>query len=872
VSQPAEIDDPSAPSSSSSELQGAPSLGTVLAGCYRLTRFLGQGGMGAVYEAESASGRRVAVKVLLDGVLREGGTDLLERFYREVGVTESLGSPHIVTVLDSGVSSSGTPFMVMPLMVGMDLEALLERVGALHPAVAVRIARQACAALAVAHEAGIVHRDIKPANLFLDHDKDGVVIVRVLDFGVAKLRSARHTLTRTGSHLGTPLYMAPEQIVDVKRVDERSDVWSIALTLYEALAGGLPFHEATSIQELFSAISSRDITWVQDLAPWIDPALAVVLHGALLRDRERRCPSVEDFAAALRPFADGCDDITCFMLDPVTDEIAASVAPRTEPPTSWRAVAPQKALPGLTLSDRDPFLGRTLAERYTLLRRLGAGGMGTVYEASLPDGGRVAVKVIRPELAGPNLAARRRFVREARAAASIDNPHVVRVLEVGSDAEGIPFIAMELLHGSDLQHVVKQLGALAPRTTARLFWQACDGLRAAHARGFVHRDVKPANLFLHRQPSGEVVVKLCDFGVVKQLDADGEADTTANLTHTGGVIGSPMYMSPEQATNAKTIDPRADVWSLGAALYETLTGVPPWHGKESMGELIVAVCTEPLPHLQDRAPWVPPELAAAVHRAMTRNVGRRFQSMTEFGEVLRTCAGRRTIVSEIELRALSEAKRGRACPRVALDGDSAPSQETHAPPTAASERLALSHTLAETRAAPRGAPRRRWPLVSAAIVTLLTAASLALVQPWSRQGSAPTPSRLTASVPEPARAPLAEPSSEAAPAPREVHVTVTPSSATARVNGEVRELEDGALVLRGAPGDTFVVELRDGRRHLERRVAITREGVPDPPRLDLTSSPGPRTQPTRPSSAQTAVPAPAHPPQPAPRLSGRDAW
>lgn len=257
--------------------------------------------------------------------------------------------------------------------------------------------------------------------------------------------------------------------------------------------------------------------------------------------------------------------------------------------------------------------------------------MGAVYEAETADGRAFALKIVRPDvpLRPDGL---RRFARESRAAQQIEHPHVARVVDAGTDdGLGLPFLVMERLEGRDLRQVLHDVGPLEPSCAAWLFVQACEGLAAAHARGVVHRDIKPANLFLQEGPDGKLVLKLCDFGVAKHVALP---DESGELTKSDGILGSPMYMSPEQSRNPRSVDHRSDIFSLGVTLYETLTGRPPWQGV-SAGDLIVAVCTtDPLP-LASLAPWVPSDFAAAVHQALARDPKDRFDSAEAFASALR---------------------------------------------------------------------------------------------------------------------------------------------------------------------------------------------------------------------------------------------
>ncbi len=276
--------------------------------------------------------------------------------------------------------------------------------------------------------------------------------------------------------------------------------------------------------------------------------------------------------------------------------------------------------------------GQTLAG-YRLGDRLGQGGMGAVHEALSPSGERVAVKVMTRASDDP--VAVRRFLREVRAMRAIEHRHVVRVLDAGDD--GTPFLVMERLDGTDLASLLRRAGALEPAATARVFVQAARGLAAAHARGIVHRDLKPSNLFLHEE-SGVLVTKLCDFGVAKSVTGADELAGSIELTHTGGLLGSPLYMSPEQASNARDADARSDLWSLSLSLYEALSGQRPWARCSTVGQLILAICTEDLPPLGDLAPWVSPALAGVVHRGLAREAHRRWASSDELADALEALA------------------------------------------------------------------------------------------------------------------------------------------------------------------------------------------------------------------------------------------
>ena len=278
-----------------------------------------------------------------------------------------------------------------------------------------------------------------------------------------------------------------------------------------------------------------------------------------------------------------------------------------------------------------PLIGETLGRKYKLVRLLGQGGMGAVYEAEqalqndAPS--RVAVKVLHSHLLDPSLEWQRRFRREARAASAITSDHIVRVLEIETDeVTQAPYLVTEYLEGEDLQQLIDRVGPLAPEGALRIALQALAGLKEAHAARVVHRDIKPANIFLAKGPGGSITVKLLDFGIAKiKADPLGLSHDTS-VTATGGFLGSPLYMSPEQVQNSRDVDHRTDLWSLGSALYCALAGRAPHQHASSVGQLLVAICTQPPPPLGDVAPWVLPEVAKVVHQAIERRPEDRFPS------------------------------------------------------------------------------------------------------------------------------------------------------------------------------------------------------------------------------------------------------
>ncbi|WP_437503733.1 serine/threonine-protein kinase [Sorangium sp. So ce1099] len=884
-------------------------VGGALTGGYRIIRVLSAQGFGVVFEARGPSGRRVALKVLRPEVVTE---DTLSRLSREASVTSKLDNAHVVPIVDAGHDlERDLAYLVMPLLDGTDVAALLAETGPLAPDVAVRIALQAAAGLSAVHAAGLVYRDVRPQRIFLEHLPSGEVLVRVFGFGLSnshdmavsspgKARSSGHHREESG----------PRD----RAADVRGDVFGLAATLYEMLCGVSPWAEldvTPDTAELGPGDTAADgplsslaqLPSIQDRAPWIEARLAAALSLALHSDVDRRYPSIEAFAEALRAASSDEERITIDLLRPLDPELREAVAERAD-------------------AETDPLVGRELGGRYAVRRLIGRGGMGAVYEAESPEGRRVAAKVIFKSAVGQDDHAVRRFIREARAVTAIQSPHVVKTFELGTDLTlATPFIIMELLHGADLAKLLRMRGPLEPAPVVRVFIQAARGLAAAHAEGIVHRDIKPANLFLHapfeaamhrasssvapppstqrasgsvrpppsghrrsgsirpppsvRRPSGSIrppsssdrriVVKVCDFGIAKRT-GDG---VSHELTRAGGVLGSPIYMSPEQAKMARDVDRRSDIWSLSISLYQALCGSCPWDPNASLAELLLSICTERVPPLGEAAPWLDPALAAVVHRGLCRDPAERWQSMEEMIAALEPHADGADIVTLDQLRGIDPERRARATPISELRREARLSRSVEG------EERSIGGSSFTAAHAAAGAARRRF--VGAAV----TAVALAAIG----GGLA-----LRASTRDPGRAAPAsasEPAPPAAPAPAPTPASFTavvtlPREATVRVNGAARPVSEGRLDLTGRAGDMFELEVsRDGAT-TKQTVFMLSDGKVRPDRIELqplapasasvsAAEPAPRREkarrPPRGSSPSTGAPAsptasPAAPPAP----------
>ncbi len=276
--------------------------------------------------------------------------------------------------------------------------------------------------------------------------------------------------------------------------------------------------------------------------------------------------------------------------------------------------------------------GQVLAGKYRIERILGVGGMGVVVSAlHIQLDERVALKFLLPE-ALANAEAVARFAREARAAVKIKSMHVARVSDVGTLETGAPYMVMEFLQGQDLSAVIRDRGALPYADAVDLVLQACEALSEAHALGIVHRDLKPANLFLISAADGSPCIKVLDFGISKIISADSSGHDYG-MTKTHAIIGSPLYMSPEQMQSSRDVDGRSDIWAIGTILFELLAARPPFLA-ETMPQLCAAILQGPAPSPRQFRPDLPPGLEAAILRCLEKDRTRRFANVGELAAAL----------------------------------------------------------------------------------------------------------------------------------------------------------------------------------------------------------------------------------------------
>jgi eukaryotic-like serine/threonine-protein kinase len=276
--------------------------------------------------------------------------------------------------------------------------------------------------------------------------------------------------------------------------------------------------------------------------------------------------------------------------------------------------------------------GDVLAGKYRVEQVIGVGGMGVVVAAQhMQLGERVALKFLLPATLQDSEAVGR-FAREARAAARIKSEHVARVFDVGTLENGAPYMVMEFLDGEDLKRWLERCGPLPVDQAVDFVLQACVAVADAHSLGIIHRDLKPANLFCIRRSDGQFIIKVLDFGISK-LTGAGPVSAGMAATKTSAVIGSPLYMSPEQVQNSKDVDTRTDVWALGVILFQLLTDRVPFEG-EAFGEIAVKIAIRQPPSIHDIRPEVPLGLETVVLKCLDKERERRYSNVAELAQAL----------------------------------------------------------------------------------------------------------------------------------------------------------------------------------------------------------------------------------------------
>lgn len=412
--------------------------------------------------------------------------------------------------------------------------------------------------------------------------------------------------------------------------------------------------------------------------------------------------------------------------------------------------------------------GDVLAGKFRIERVLGQGGMGVVVSAHhLQLDERIAIKFLLPQ-ALESAEAVARFAREARAAVKIKSEHVARVIDVGTLETGSPYMVMEYLHGRDLSQLVQQRGPLTIEEATEYVLQACEAIAEAHSLGIIHRDLKPQNLFLINRADGSPCIKVLDFGISKVTSiGGGSSGSDMSMTKTTAVMGSPLYMSPEQMTSSRDVDPRTDIWALGVILYELLTARVPFSA-DTVPQLCAMILQSSAPPLRNFRPDAPEGLQNVLLRSLEKDPTRRYKNVAEFAAALLPYAPRsaRTSVERVS-RVLGAA----GIATTALD----------LPPSSAAP--AVQVTQAAWGQTVSSKSRTPWILLALGVFLAGGAGTAALLVRSNPATTATeanptlTPAKVTAVTPAAAPPPRAEPSLQPKVAPTPPPQRVIPSVA-----------------------------------------------------------------------------------------------
>jgi serine/threonine protein kinase len=617
-------------------------------GPYEILELLHSDDRGRVYRArDTRLGRIVAIKVLPVPLSQNG--ESLEKVERRARAISSLDHPNICRLYDVGCQD-GLDYLVMEYLEG---ESLAERLtkGPLEPVELLRSAVEICSGLEAAHEHRIFHRDLSTSAVMLTASG-----AKLLDFGLGHLVRG---LTRAHAQIVAPFHhYAPEQYLG-KPIDACCNMFSFGIMFYEMATGAFPF-PAESMTSFILAVIREDPLPPASLNPRLPGGLDEIIFKCLEKERPRRYQSAgeilcdlqgiierlrgragEDASAAFPSLATRSKRRTRARAEDWAGLARKSSAPSTRGREGWEqrmfkalmSVSSKIAKGEKSLAPGEPTLLRTGAKLgpYQIHSLLGAGGMGEVYRAHDSRISRdVAIKVVR-SLALQDSLARERFQREARAVASLNHPHICQLYDVGYQA-GIDYLVMECLKGETLASRLKR-GPLGAKEVVLYGIQLADALEQAHQRGVIHRDVKPANIFLLLNQQ----CKVLDFGLAKVpagIPADAQTTTSpAAMTAWGAAIGTAQYMSPEQARGER-IDHRSDIFSMGATLYEMATGKLAFGGK-TLALVFQAILAEAVPSMRQIVPSLPSQLDAIVSKALQKDRNQRYQSAGELREALR---------------------------------------------------------------------------------------------------------------------------------------------------------------------------------------------------------------------------------------------
>jgi len=482
-----------------------------------------------VYKAQDINlGREVAIKLLLED--NSSNQEATRRFINEGRILATINHRAVITVFASEVDETlSIPFLVMEYVDGVSLDKYRDEFQKDQQRLLTYFI-ELLEGIHSCHQKGIIHRDLKPVNILIN--KQGQL--KIVDFGIAKIAQKQ---TRTGVTLGTPHYMAPEQCLGKSEITAKADVYAIGIMLWEFLTGRLPFDLDTDAD---------------------DPALAIALMH--LNDP----PPIEKLKSNPK--------ISCYT-ELLGKMLAKKPTERPDVPSIIESLKLQ--LGKLSRNDFEnvskniPVSGADIiGDIYQIQELLGSGGMGRVYKAVDTTLNRIVAIKILNETSAKDDALVERFMQEGRLLATVSHPNVMNIYAASRDKiTNLPFLVMEFIDGVPL-NTLKEALIEDKLRIAPLMLQLFEGIAACHAKGVIHRDLKPRNIMITK----DGILKILDFGIAK---------TSVDLTKTGIVVGTPEYMSPEQCQGVKELTPKSDIYSLGIIFWELIFGETPFKADDN---------------------------------------------------------------------------------------------------------------------------------------------------------------------------------------------------------------------------------------------------------------------------------------------------
>ncbi|HEX4339431.1 MAG TPA: protein kinase [Polyangiaceae bacterium] len=610
-----------------------------------LLRTIARGGMGEVFLATAGGIEGAERPCVVKIIRREHGADpsFLARFFDEARIQAQLDHPGVARVVEAATDPSGKPFVVVEYVEGRNLAEVRNRGSQLNATInwaeAVAVGVAMTEALAHVHERldangvplGIVHRDLSPQNVMVGYSGD----VKLIDFGTARGENRRcHTVS--GVVLAKPGYVAPE-VANSQPGGVAADLYAVGIILWELVAGRRFLTGEPSAHVAAVAAGKRNPPPIAELvkAPAELDTLVALLTAPRIEDRmpSARQASAE-FVRILKKapsLANGERGVRArianvmgrlYPAEPAKSraELGRLLAlSRSAEPKPETLPAPSPA-PGPVDESMLP------GTRYRILREIGRGAMGVVYEATHVDLGRVVALKVLPKERCASTEHEIRFRNEARASARLRHPNLVGLHDFGVAGDGRPFYAMEMLEGETLERHLERERGMDWREAIRVGLEMCAALECAHEASLVHRDIKPGNVFLTRDGK----VKLLDFGLVQSNTEKPVAQDPESLKLTGTV----EYMAPEQAAG-ETVDERADLYAVGAVLYELVTGRLPHVALTALALVDRKLRTMPEPACE-RAPGrgIPKALDQVIMKALSRYPTQRYRNATEMRAAL----------------------------------------------------------------------------------------------------------------------------------------------------------------------------------------------------------------------------------------------